>query len=129
MMKLLNKWDISVIVLTLICALGIYVAVGSMSLNKGPVAEIYHDSELVATLNLSEDTIYVLEQRKYPQLYGDFEIEVKDGKVHILKEVCPQGICVDLGWTDTSSKALICLPNKIFVKVVEDDSGSDVMNQ
>jgi len=130
MKKLLNKWDIAVIVLTVVFSVGLYFAINLFDINQGPVAQIYHQNKLVATMDLDFDDIIVLEQEKYPDLYGDFEIEVKDGKVHILKETCPLGICVDLGWTDSSVKPLVCLPNQILVVIENDEQPeSDVVNQ
>lgn len=128
MLKLLNKWDMIVITLTAVFSIGLFFIINSFNITKGPVAHVYHKNELVATLDLNFDTVYVLEQSKYPTLYGDFEIEVKDGKVHILKESCPLGICVDFGWTDSSSLPIVCLPNNVYIIVENDNSESSVIN-
>ncbi|AFM00004.1 MULTISPECIES: NusG domain II-containing protein [Desulfitobacterium] len=47
-------------------------------------------------------------------------LEVKNGKVRMLempKEICPEGICSKTGWIDSSTQAIVCLPNKIIVTI------------
>lgn len=63
--------------------------------------------------NLSENGIYTVEG-----LIGKTAVEIKDGKVRITDSACPNKTCIAQSW----GTMLICLPNKVFV-TVEDNQG------
>lgn len=44
---------------------------------------------------------------------GTTKVEVKNGKVRIIDSPCPNKTCMTQGFSDT----LVCLPNKIIIKV------------
>lgn len=57
-------------------------------------------------------------------------IEVNNGKVRMLemtKEICPNAICSETGWIQSTNQSIVCLPNKIVVKIegVKADKGID----
>jgi hypothetical protein len=43
-------------------------------------------------------------------------VEIKDRKVRIKEAHCPNKLCIMEGWI--SRGAIVCLPNKIVVKIV-----------
>lgn len=132
MQKLLNKWDIIVIVSTIVLSVGLYFGLNLFVSNDASVAHIYYNNQLVASLDLKVDDSVTLLKTKYPELLADLEVEVKDGKVRISKETSPNNICSKQGWTDSSTKPLVCLPNKVYVQVesdIENTDGGDVTIQ
>lgn len=56
---------------------------------------------------------------------GATTIEIKDGKVRVTDSPCPQHICVKQGWKSREGEVIICLPNRIVVKVVRGESKDD----
>ncbi|MBI4652175.1 NusG domain II-containing protein [Candidatus Desantisbacteria bacterium] len=48
---------------------------------------------------------------------GITEIEVLEKNIHILRSACPNHICIKAGWISKAGETLICLPNKIIVKI------------
>jgi hypothetical protein len=63
-----------------------------------------------------------LENKTYDFTFNNHigTIEVKDGKVRMLemsKDICPNAICSDTGWIETTFQSIVCLPNKIVVKI------------
>lgn len=132
MVKLLNKWDIGIIVLTAVLSVGMYFTLNLFVDNDATTAQIFYDNKLVASLDLKVDDKVLLEKSKYPDLLADLEVEVKDGKVRISKETSPNNICSKQGWTDSTTKPLVCLPNKVHVQVkneAQENSGEDVVIQ
>ena len=66
----------------------------------------------------------------FENLHGDFEVTVKNGKVAITKNVCPEDFCKHLGWIDSKGYALICAPNRIVVEIgkkIDKDWGADLV--
>ncbi|WP_028306635.1 NusG domain II-containing protein [Desulfitibacter alkalitolerans] len=51
----------------------------------------------------------------------DAKIEVdKKGRVRVLpmpKDACPLGICSHTGWISKPGEAIVCMPNKMIVKI------------
>ena len=58
--------------------------------------------------------LYYAEQKT-----GKNVFEVKDKKVRVVKENSPKNICSKEGYISDSTKPLICLPNKVVIKIVQ----------
>lgn len=73
--------------------------------------EIYVDSKLTFTASLNETTeIEVLD--------GAMIVEIKDQKVWVKKSDCKNQICVHQKPLTSQGGIIVCLPNKVIVKVV-----------
>ena len=132
MQKLLNKWDIVLIVSTIVLSIGLYFGLNLFVDNDASIAHVYYDNRLVASLDLKLDDTVTLLKSKYPELLADLEVEVKDGKVRISKETSPNNICSKQGWSNSSTKPLVCLPIKVYVQIeseAQNNDGGDVMIQ
>lgn len=79
---------------------------------KSGVVKI-HTENSTYVYDLSENGIYTVEG-----LIGKTSVEIKNGKVRISDSPCPNRTCISQGW----GTLLICLPNKVFV-TVEDEQG------
>ncbi len=132
MVKLLNKWDIGLIISVVILSVGLYFGLNLFVDDNATTAHIYYDNKLVASLDLKQNDYVVLTKEKYPELLDDLEVEVKDGQVRISKETSPNNICSKQGWSSSTNKPLVCLPNKVYVQIESEtqaNSGSDVILQ
>ncbi len=59
---------------------------------------------------------------------GLVTIELRDGRARVLPlpvEVCPLGICWNSGWTGSPAKAIVCLPNRLVLRVLTGAGGID----
>ncbi len=106
------KGDIVVIgfVLMLAVLTGIlcWIKTGSQ---KGTTAIIYKNGEKVQELSLKENT-EVLITNDYTN-----RMEIKDGKVAITKSDCPGEDCVHSGWISESGRSIVCLPNRVEIRI------------
>lgn len=117
---------------TAVLSVGLYFTLNLFVDSGATTAHIYYDNQLVASMDLNVDDTLLLEKAKYSDLLADLEVEVKDGKVRISKETSPNNICSKQGWTDTTTKPLVCLPNKVHVQIkneAQENSGEDVVIQ
>lgn len=48
---------------------------------------------------------------------GKTIVEIQGKKVRIKKSSCPNQICVKTGWISKPGDTIICLPNKIIIKI------------
>ena len=79
-------------------------------------AQIYLDGELYKTVSLNEDTTFVIEDQ-----YTS-EITVVNGSISFSASNCPGQDCVHSGSIHTTGRSLVCLPNRVEIRVV---AGSD----
>ena len=99
----MNKNDIKLIIVILVIV-GILILIINLNKKEGDTVEVYY----------SINNIYTVEG-----LLGDVVIEIKDKKVRVVKENSPKNICSKEGYISDSTKPLICLPNKVVIKIVQ----------
>jgi hypothetical protein len=59
---------------------------------------------------------------------GETVIQVRGGRVRVLRSPGPQEICMRQGWIHKPGEALICLPNHVTIEI-PGDSGIDAISR
>ncbi len=111
------------IVLVLLCAAGIATWIwlkGAAVTNA--TAEIYSDGELIKTVSLSENTRFTVDRGD-----GYNVIEVQDGAVSVVDASCPDKVCIHTGAVSQGAVPIICLPNRLEVRVISADNNVDAV--
>jgi hypothetical protein len=54
---------------------------------------------------------------------GPSTLQVKDGRVRMLRSTCRDKICIGVGWIDAPGKAVVCLPNRVVIRVTGQRGG------
>ncbi len=57
--------------------------------------------------------------------YGYNKVEIDNNKVRILEASCPDQLCVTSGWIEKNNQMIVCLPNRLVVKVVGGNTDID----
>ena len=104
---------IGLIVLTIILSVVIYKNQKTSDLS----VEITIDGDLVKTVSLEDDFETMLSTGN--------KLVIKDGKVYIEEANCPDNLCVKQGSIEKINESIICLPNKLVVRIVEDENASN----
>ena len=94
----------------------IYMKLGKNDGSK--TAYIYRDNELLRTVSLDD----VKNPYTFRIEYGDGEyndILVENGKIRIADASCPDKLCVNQKPVSKNHESIICLPNKIVLKIVD----------
>lgn len=106
--------DLILAVLLLVIALvgggGYYLAHRAPALR----AEVTVDGELVETLDLSEDQEITIRGANN----GTNHLIVQNGAVWCDEASCPDKVCVNQGKQDRDGELIVCLPNRMIVKIV-----------
>ena len=81
-------------------------------------ALVYYEDNLVLTIDLSKKgkSTYTVDGK-----LGDVVIEKKDSKVRVINETSPNHICSKQGYISESYEVLVCLPNKVVIKIDSQD--------
>lgn len=105
---LFKKGDIILlVVVVLLVALTIYFA---LKTDAGE-ADVYVEGNLVYKLDLDNDaTVDVLD--------GKVQIKIQNGKAFVVKSDCKNQLCVHAQPIGKEGGVIVCLPNKVVVKVV-----------
>ncbi|MCR4422039.1 MAG: NusG domain II-containing protein [Spirochaetales bacterium] len=63
--------------------------------------------------------LYSLEEDREIRFKNDrIIVEIKDKKVRVKESDCPDKLCMKRGWIDKPGQFIICMPNKLIVKVI-----------
>ena len=82
-------------------------------------AEIYLDGQLINTVPLAENATYTVEDEYCS------EITVKDGSICFSAATCPGQDCVHSGSISSSGRSLVCLPNRVEIRIVSAQTDVD----
>lgn len=88
------------------------------------VAKIYYDNKLVETIDLSVDKVQTFEIEGYN---GVVLLETKKNAIRVVEEESPLHLCSQMGYIDSSYETIVCLPNKIVVKIEESKNEIDTV--
>lgn len=112
-----NKSDIFVGSFLLMLVISLIISLVSLKHNDDHYVYVKYDRVIIHQMDLHKDEIFVMRKTDYENLYGDVEITVKNGKVAITKNVCPEEFCKHMGWIDTKGYSLICAPNRLVIEI------------
>lgn len=84
---------------------------------------IQSGSETVATLSLHQH-----QELEIQGSLGISTIEIKHGKVRFVDSPCSNRQCILRGWTQHSGDTIVCLPNRVSLTMIGQDSYFDAVN-
>lgn len=120
------RWgDAAVASLALLIAVAIFAAGAMQAREKGRVAEIIVDGEILRTYDLdavSEPFEVTLEN-------GGFHMTalIEPGRIRMVRSDCPDQVCVRTGWLSTPGQASACVPARIMLCVTGGSQEMDVV--
>lgn len=109
----MNKSDLKLLII-LISIIVLFFLLKYIYFSNNNYAYVYYENNLIKTIDLSINKEY-----KVDGYNGEVIIEVKDKKIRVKKETSPLHICSKQGYSN--SIPIICLPNKIIIKLVNND--------
>ena len=107
-----QKGDWLAIVATLLLAVAVFALFLPRGENGPAVAEIYLDGKLIRRVPLDTPVEFTVD--------GDYTntVAVRDGKIGVTASDCPGGDCMHSGQIGTSGRSIVCLPNRMEIRVV-----------
>lgn len=122
---MITRGDKILIAFILIIALSTFLGINLYGFAPGKVyAVIEADSELVQKISLGEGgpTLEV----KVEGFEGETLLQVRKDKIRILDSPCPDRDCVRQGWISRPGQILVCLPNRVVVKIQSDKTQDEL---
>lgn len=127
-MNKIKKADIFVIFLIIIFSFLIYFFT-----NKVPREDYGSSKKIVITVDgkifkeveLKENTDLNIDINTE---YGNNEVHIENGEVQMQESDCKDKICMKMGKIKLTGDSIICLPNRLMVKIVEDKPSDESLD-
>lgn len=107
-----QKGDWLSVAVTLLLAAAVFVAFLPRETGDTPMAEIYLDGALIRQVSLDTPGEFTVT--------GDYTntVTIRNGKIGVSASDCPGGDCVHSGWIGSSGRSIVCLPNRMEIRVI-----------
>ena len=111
MKQYIKKADIILLIVLIIVGLAstAYVA---MSKSGGDTVIIERNGDMYGKYSLFEDKTITVEGKHSKNI-----VTIAGGKVTMTESTCKNQVCVDTGRIDQAGESIICLPNKLVVRI------------
>lgn len=117
----MKKADFIVIAVVLVIAGVLVFFLYGINSDLGAYVRVEVDGKVVDTLDLNKDATLDVQTDNG----GTNTLVIKDGKAKVTEANCPDGICANHKEINKNGESIICLPHKLVVTVVNENSGGD----
>lgn len=107
-----RRMDFILIAVVMLIAL-ISAVIVYLTHNKGDMAVIKVDGNIVSELSLSDNTTITIEGYQG----GSNTVSIIDGKAYVSEADCPDEICVKTGGISRAGETIVCLPHRVVVEI------------
>lgn len=122
---MLTRGDKVLIAFIMIIAISGFVGINLYGLTSGRVYGVVEVNSVFAQkISLGEDGPIL--RFNVEGFLGDTLLEVQNNKIRILDSSCPDKDCVRQGWISRPGQVLVCLPNRVVVKIQSDDTEDEL---
>lgn len=119
-MKNIKIWFV---LLAVILAIGIIGSVLVLQKSESSIVEIVQDGEVLYRLDLSaykkSETIEIAYNG------GKNTVLIENGKICMSHADCPDQTCVNMGWLQSSSLPIVCLPHHLVIQFADHNDALD----
>jgi hypothetical protein len=84
--------------------------------HAGAYAKIMVDGELFDTITLTDE----VQQIEIKTNRGFNLLRVSNGGIEMIEADCPDQLCIGFGHIHKDNEKIVCLPNRVFVEIVDD---------
>lgn len=110
----MNKSDFKLISLLLVVIIFIFGLFLLFRNNSSKNALVYYEDELVLKIDLSLKGEH---EYKVVGYNGEMVIKTMNNKIKVEEENSPLHLCSKQGWIENSYEVIVCLPNKVVIKI------------
>lgn len=115
-LKNMNKNDY-ILIIVLIIVISSLILMTSKSSKPSNEAIVYYDNEIALRIDLNTK----LQDYTVKGYNGDVKIKAGEGKIKVVEEDSPLHLCSKQGYISKSYETIVCLPNKIVIKLESND--------
>jgi len=90
---------------------------------QGEYLKIQMGNQEIGSFSLNQNIIKVIEGP-----IGKTEVIIDSGRVRISKAPCTKKYCIHQGWIKKLNQTIVCVPNKISISIIGNQSDYDSLN-
>ncbi len=108
----MKKKDIFLVISIIFIIIALFIVNNIINKAKVDTIEIYVDNKIYKTISIdSEEDLDIRVGDNYNH------IKVHDGGVEIVEASCKDKVCIHSGFINKPSERIICMPNKVVIKI------------
>lgn len=111
----MNKNDLKLLFYLTIIVLSLLLLT-KLNSKKGNIAKVYYENREILKIDLKINKEYIVSGYN-----GEVKIVVNDNKIKVASENSPLNLCSKQGYIESSNEVIVCLPNKIVIKIENSD--------
>ena len=115
----MKKKDFILIVVILLIAVVSFGINHFTNAKSGKQIEIYVDNELYKTYDIDDEDEFKIESEE-----GYNVVKIHNHGAQITEASCPDKVCIHEGFITKPSESIVCLPNKVHIKIITDDTNN-----
>ena len=113
----MNKQDKMLILIIFIIFIILFLVFKITEKKDNLNALIYYENNLILTIDLNtEEKEYIVDGYN-----GKVKLLAGNGKIKVSDEISPLNLCSKMGYISKSYEQIVCLPNKIIIKIDSKD--------
>lgn len=118
----MKKKDFILITIVLIVIVGFlgYTKFKDMNQEVSTV-QVYKDNELYREIPLDSEEEFTIKDGNHIN-----KVRVHDRGVEVVEANCPDKVCVKTGFITKPSQNIVCIPNKISIKIVDKNADDKI---
>ena len=120
------KYKVMIGVFAAVLLIGILGSVWVLLSPHGETVNIVQDGKILYTFDLStaDDQIINVEYEGRTN-----SVQIENGRIRVLEAECPDNTCVHMGWLESGTLPIVCLPNHLVIEFAEANSELDAVVQ
>lgn len=123
-MKKTRFWVLLIAVIALVsAAAAVWLFYGKTG---GTVANVYQDGVCIRSIDLSR--LAEPETFTVSGPAGTNTIVAEPGRIRVSHADCPDQVCVDMGWRSDGAVPIVCLPNKLVIRIERAAPAADAVD-
>ena len=121
---MMKRYKILIGICVVIFLLGIAGSLWTLRMPHGTRINIVQGGTVLYNIDLTsaEDQTFEIEYEGRINT-----VQIKDGRIRMLKAECPDQTCVHMGWLDSSAMPIVCLPNHLVIEYADSEDEIDTV--
>lgn len=113
-----------ILICSVIFLVGIAGSVWMLKAPHGTQVNIMQDGKILYSFDLSTTKDQFLTVEYEGRINT---IEIKDGRIRMLEAECPDKTCVHMGWLESGTLPIVCLPNHLSIEFTDGRNDIDAV--
>lgn len=120
----MKKKDILLVFSIVVLVIVLFIVNNNINKGQADVIEIYVNNEIYKTIPINSEEELIIEMGSE---YN--KIKVHNGGAEIVDASCKDNVCVNTGFISKLSERIVCMPNKLVVKLNKTKGLDNINNE